>query len=219
MRELSTSSVSDPEKELQEISASLLTRRIERDILSSTREELASEINEHNAHLSDLKLIETFLTRFADERQAQVYKQIEHTVSEGLLAVFDEDIKLEVSNKVVGARSETVFTVVSNTEEGELRTSIMDARGGGVAAIVGFLIQAVLVLLTPNLRPILFLDETFRNVSEEFQSPLGEFIKDLCERTGLQVVLVTHQPTIAEFSDSWYAFSQTDGKTKIKKVV
>lgn len=168
--------------------------------------------------IDNYKLIEAYLANFADERQAQVYRQLETTVSDGLQSVFEEDIRLEVENKMVGSRAETVFTLVSNTEEGELRTGIMDSRGGGVAAVVGFLIQAVLVLLTPNMRPLLALDETFRNVSTDLQGRLGEWVSDLCSKTGLQVILVTHQPEIAEHADVHYAFSQRGGKTKIERI-
>lgn len=223
MRESSTSSEFEHKLEVQsrlpEIRSALESQQGARNLLVSQRESLHQDIEAINERIENLKLIETYLAQFADERQAQVYQQIEATVTEGLRSVFDEDLRLEVSTKLVGSRSETVFTLVSHTDKGELRTSIMDARGGGVAAIVGFLIQAVLVLLTPNLRPIIFLDETFRNVSEEYQAPLGEFIKGLCERTGLQVVLVTHQPTIADYADVWYSFSYSDGRTKIKRVV
>ena len=186
-------------------------------LLWEQKTQLEEDTYELNDSIDNLKLIETYLAQFADERQAQVYRQIETTVTEGLQAVFGEPLRLEVTTKMVGSRSETVFSIISNTADGELSTSIMDSRGGGVAAIVGFLVQAVLVLLTPNLRPLLFLDETFRNVSEDYQAPLGEFIRDLCDRTGLQVVLVTHQPTIAEYASDVYSFKQTNGKTKISK--
>lgn len=223
MKESSTSTVFDRLREvaptLKEVSSHLNNQEGQRQVLISTENSLREEVDSLNQRINYLKLIETYLSAFADERQAKVYRQIEHTVSEGLQAVFEEDIRLEVSTKMVGARSETAFTIVSNSTEGELRTSVMDSRGGGVASIVGFLIQAVLVLLTPNLRPILFLDESFRAVSEEYQEPLGEFIRDLCERTGLQVVLVSHQPTISSYADRAYSFSQSDGKTKIKKVI
>ena len=221
--ESSTNSVSDRlpllRSEVKDISRKVSGLEGQRTMLQATHVRLVSETSDLTERIQDLKLIETYLAAFADERQAQVYKQIETTVTEGLRAVFGEDLRLEVANKMVGARAETVFSLVSPTPDGDLRTAIMDARGGGVAAIVGFLIQAVLVLLTPGLRPIVFLDESFRNVSEDYQAPLGEFIKDLCERTGLQVILVTHQPTIAEYADQWYSFSQHDGKTQIKKVV
>lgn len=217
----SISSVSDrlvaAKREVKEISADLSRKEGWRDMLQHTLSTATQEIHSINDKLNYMKLIEVFLAQFADERQASVYRQLEATVSEGLQTVFGEDIRLVVSNKMVGSRSETVFTIVSPTPDGELETSIMDARGGGVAAIVGFLIQAVLVLLTPGMRPILFLDESFRNVSAEYQEPLSKFIRDLCDRTGLQVVLVTHQPAIAEYATTWYSFKQKDGQTTIKK--
>lgn len=187
--------------------------------LLEDKENLEKEIESINDMIETFKLIEGYLSKFADERQEAVFRQIEATVTEGLRTVFEEDLKLVISTKMVGSRSETVFNIVSIADGDELTTSIMDSRGGGVAAIVGFLVQAVLVLLTPNMRPILFLDETFRAVSEQYQAPLGEFIKDLCDRTGLQVVLVSHQPTISDYADKAYSFSQVNGRTKIKKVI
>lgn len=204
---------------LRQRSVMISTLEGQRSMVEGTQKRLGSEIGQLNQRISDLKILETYLAQFADERQLKVYQQIEMTVTEGLQSVFGEDIHLEITNKMVGARSETVFSLVSQTEEGELRTSIMDSRGGGVAAIVGFLIQAVLVLLTPELRPIIFLDEAFRAVSSDYQIPLGEFISDLCERTGLQVVLVTHNAEIVQTADVVYAFEQTDGKTKITRMV
>lgn len=211
-------SSSDLSSRLTEITNNLLVSKGKRDSIRESIESLQKDIASANKDVNSLILIETYLSKFADERQAQVYRQIETVVSEGLRYVFQEDMQLEVSSKLVGSRSEVVFNLVSENEEGTLRTGIMDSRGGGVAAIVGFLVQVVLVLLTPALRPIIFLDEAFKNVSDEYQAPLGEFISDLCDRTGLQVVLVTHQPAIAETSDKRYAFSQVNGKTVIKEV-
>ena len=215
--ESSINSGSELREKIREVSSELMVRKGQRDMIRTNKASLLEEVISINNRLDNLKLLETYLSQFADERQAQVYRQIETTVTEGLQAVFQEDIRLEIANKMVGARAETVFTIVSSTPAGELSTSIMDSRGGGVAAIVGFLVQAVLVLLTPDMRPILFLDETFRNVSEDYQAPLGEFIRELCDNTGLQVMLVTHQPTIAEFATDVYSVKQVNGKTKITK--
>ena len=139
--------------------------------LNESKDRLEMQLSSIQEGVLNLKHIEEYLSRFADERQAAIHKQIEATVTEGLQTVFQEDMRLEIRTKVVGSRAEVEFIVVSQTSEGQLETGIMDARGGGVAAIVGFLIQAVLVLLTPNMRPIMFLDETFRNVSEEYLAP------------------------------------------------
>ena len=197
---------------------SLDTRKVKRDVINDRIQANNATVSSLVSQIDNLKIIEAYLSQFADERQAQVFKQIESTVTEGLRYIFQEDLRLDVSNKLVGSRSEVVFSVISETEEGELKTGVMDARGGGVAAIVGFLTQAVLILLTPGLRPFMALDETFRNVSSEYQEPLGQFVSDLCSRTGLQVLLVTHQPEIAEYADTQYSFTQSDGITNITRV-
>ena len=213
-------SLADAKTQLSEIQRTLTLKRGQVDAIQETLDATSDEVRVGMETIDHLKLVETFLMQFADERQASVFRQIESTVSEGLQTVFEEDLRLEISSKVVGSRSEIVFTLVSGgAGSDELRTSIMESRGGGVAAITGFLIQAVMVLLTPNLRPIVFLDESFRAVSEEYQAPLGRFISELCERTGLQVVLVTHQPSIAEEADVVYSFTQSKGITKIKREV
>ena len=221
MLESSISSAFDRIHHLQdavkEVEDSLVEFKIQRDIHQRTYQGLKEEVSCLNNRLNNLKLLEAYLAQFADERQAQVYRQLESTVTEGLQTIFEEDIALRVSNKMVGARSETLFTLVSPTPEGELETAIMGSRGGGVAAVAGLLIQAVLVLLTPGLRPIIFLDESTRNISEDYLPNTGEFLRDLCERTGLQIVLVSHQPTLSEYADAAYSFSYRNGKTVIKK--
>lgn len=223
MLQSSINSVSDKisqfKEDIRQESLKLSGLEGQRDMVVEQRKMLEASITDTQDLIDIFKLIEAYLAAFADERQAQVYKNLENTVTEGLRAVFGEDLRLEVTNKMVGSRSETVFSLVSPGDGEELRTSILDSRGGGVAAIIGFLVQAVLVLLTPGLRPIVFLDESFKNVSEDYQAPLGEFIQDLCAKTGLQVVLVTHQPAIGEYADRWYSFSQVKGETKIKKVI
>lgn len=217
----SISSVKERSKRIKEAledeSRRLSFKEGQLDMLTKSAATLKQEVVDLEQKVMDYKLIEAYLANFSDERQAKVYRQLEATVTEGLKAIFDEDIRLEVETKLVGSRSEVVFTLVSMTEEGELRTGIMDSRGGGVAAVVGFMIQSVLILLTPGIRKIIFLDETFRNVSSQYQGALGQWISDLCKRTGLQLVLVTHQPEIAEFADTHYSFSQRGGKTQIER--
>jgi ABC-type molybdenum transport system ATPase subunit/photorepair protein PhrA len=80
----------------------------------------------------------------------------------------------------------------------------MDARGGGMAAVTGFMIRLVVLLLTPRARRILFLDETFRFVSSEYEGRLAEFLAEVAERAGVQLVLVTHSDAFNDAADAHY---------------
>jgi DNA repair exonuclease SbcCD ATPase subunit len=99
----------------------------------------------------------------------------------------------------------------------QLDTPVMDARGGGVAAVIGFLLRLVILLLTePPVRHVMFLDESFAQLSVEYEPALAEFIKELTERTNMQVVLVTHSTAFDDAADKSYRFELRDGVTKVE---
>ena len=187
-------------------------------MLLSELQRAKEEVTDLETRIEDLGLIVAFMAAYADERQAVVQTQIENIVTKGLRTIFGEDLALKMVNRQVGRRPELDFVLVSTIGGETLETSILDARGGGVAAVAGFLIQAVLVLLTPGLRPVVFLDEVFAQVSAEYEEPLADFIAELVQRSDLQVVLVTHSTAFGQAADRQYRFSQVRGITEVEQV-
>lgn len=184
-------------------------------MLAASYKSTQAEVAGLEARIEYLSKIGLLLSTYADDRQGFVQSQIEAIVSTGLKTIFEEDLSLRIVNRMVGKRPEIDFVLVSKVGEEVLETSILDARGGGVAAVAGFLIQAVMVLLTPGLRKVLFLDEAFAQVSAGYLESLGEFISELTKKSPLQVVLVTHQSEFEDLADKVYRFSQSGGVTHV----
>jgi DNA repair exonuclease SbcCD ATPase subunit len=187
--------------EAKQVRATLKATVAEKDALAS--------------RVQSLDEVAILLNSYADTRQAVVHTQIENIVTKGLQTIFAEPLSLRIKTTLVGKRTESDFYLVSGSGEDVLETPILEARGGGVAAVVGFLLQVILVLLSPNHRPTLFLDETFANLSQEYEEPLAEFIVELVEKSPVQVVLVTHSTTYRSFANKVYTVSQSKGVTKI----
>lgn len=145
------------------------------------------------------------LNKFSDDRQLEVIKTIESIASIGLSQVFDEQIDLTITQVVRARRVELDVKV----KTGELETSIMDARGGGLAAVAGFLLRACVILLNPDARKLLVLDEVFAHLSEDYVPRMAEFLRELCEKSGLQIVLVTHQPEFSDAAHKTYRIEKT----------
>lgn len=137
------------------------------------------------------------LAQFADARQGEVVRAIETIASAGLSQVFGEKIELKVETVTRARRVEMDVKVKTGT----LETPILEARGGGLAAVAGFLLRVTVLLLTKNVRRLIIADEPFAQLSEEYLIPMAEFLAELCERTELQLVLVTHQMEFAEVAD------------------
>lgn len=137
------------------------------------------------------------LAQYADARQGEVVKAIETIASAGLSQVFGETIELKIETVTRARRVEMDVKVKTGT----LETPILEARGGGLAAVAGFLLRVTVLLLTKNARRLIIADETFAMLSEDYLVPMAEFLRELCDRTGLQLVLVTHQNEFTEAAD------------------
>jgi ribosomal protein S17E len=157
------------------------------------------------------------LSKYADSRQEKVRNLVEGLITKGLTEVFEEPLHFHVRTKDVGRRTDTYFTLSSMMGDEEIETDILSARGGGVAAVTGFLLRVVFILLHKAPR-VLFLDESFAQVSENYEPRLAEFIDSLCTEYGVRIVLVTHSqnPVWQDYADSVYTSKMVNGETKLE---
>ncbi len=156
------------------------------------------------------------LTRIGEERQEQAHRTIENLITRGLRTIFDDTLSFHLVPVVRGNRPEIDFVVRSDLDGTTVDTPVMDARGGGLAAIVGFLLRLVVELLSPRRDAPILLDETFAHVSAEYEPRLAEFLRDLVDRTGIQIIMVTHSDAYADTADTRYRFRLTRGVTHVE---
>lgn len=157
-----------------------------------------------------------FMNSFADERLAEVHRKIEKLVTHALQHIFGDDLEFALVSEIKANRTETRFVVRSTVDGQTLETSVLDARGGGVAAVVGFLVKLVILLLTPGARRVMFCDETFAQLSADYEPKLADFLRELVDKAGIQVVLVTHSDAYSDAADMVHRFKMVGGKTVVE---
>jgi hypothetical protein len=144
------------------------------------------------------------LTSIGEAQQQQAQQRLEELVTRGLQVIFGTELSFHVVQSVKANRAETDFIIRSEYDGVTVDTPVMDARGGGMAAVTGFMLRLVVLLLTPRARRVLFLDETFAHVSREYEVRLAEFLKEVAERAGVQLVLVSHSDAYDDAADAKY---------------
>ncbi len=60
------------------------------------------------------------------------------------------------------------------------------------------------------------MDETFKHLSRNHLPKAGELVKEMSERLGLQVILVSHKDEFAEVADRVFDVSIVEGETRIE---
>lgn len=160
------------------------------------------------------------LTRFGEAQQAALHARIEALVTQGLQTIFAEQMTFHLVQTTRANRAEVDFVIRSTLADGTtLETGVTDACGGGLAAIVGFLLRVIILILDAGRHgeTVIFLDETFGHVSADYEPRLAEFIRELVDKTGIQIIMVTHSEAFNEAADTRYRFTRgSDGATKAK---
>lgn len=202
----------------------IIDRRItEARLIATEGKRLKEEIDLASNDVDLYSKVAITLTSIGEQKQADAQKKIEELVSRGLQGIFEnKDMVFEVVQTQRGKTPEVKFLIKSRGLNGRaVETDIMDARGGGLAAVVGFLLRLVIQLLDDKIaQPVLILDESFSHVSAEYEKPLVQFIVQLVENTNTQVILVTHHlvESFLEVADKKFKFTLVDGVTKTSEM-
>jgi len=181
--------------------------------------EIQVEVKELTETINDLERVTSLLNSLGEDRQLQAQQTIEELVTRGLQTIFDDSLSFHIVQSVKGKTANVDFIVRTTLDDSIIETPVMDARGGGLAATIGFLLRVVVMLLKhgPRQQNVMILDETFAHVSDEYLEALCEFIREIVDKTDIQVLMVTHQPLFAEYADKVYRFSTVDGKTEVRE--
>ena len=118
----------------------------------------------------------------------------------GIATVYGRDIKVLLERTGRG-RTQTLKIKVS--DEGSEPVDPLHSHGGGLAQLIGFILRIVLICNT-DARRILILDEPFSSVSSDLLDNLSKLIKDLTDKLGFVVIIVSHQEELASNADVVY---------------
>lgn len=180
----------------------------------ATREDLIREAaaaqDEALALLEDLGQAQQVLQRLEGDWRRNFEEALAALVSRGLTAVFGERMELRVQNRVVRDVLATDLSLVMGEGASAIETKIIGAVGGSVVNVLSLLFQVLLVSgARPALRPLLLLDEPF-DYLDEYSHPagVGRLLRELAEKLGLQIILVTHSRELVEYGDVVYEITR-----------
>lgn len=190
-------------------------------VVKATNDRLKSQIEELKSTVLAMEKASGILSKIGEDRQREAQDQIELLVTQGLQKIFGDHLSFKVVQSIKGKTPVVEFLIQTRLADGKIREAdILSSMGGGVAAVTGFLLRLIVLLLdTSRKDAILILDETFAHVSDSYLPALSEFLREIVDKAKVQIVLVTHQPVFAEVADKAYKYSlDKNGYTVAKEM-
>lgn len=168
-------------------------------------------LGRRDVHLQDARAL---IQEVAKQTQAQLEFRITEIVSLALEAVFDDPYKLKVEFVEKRGRTECELSFVRGNEES---VDPLTASGGGAVDVAAFALRIAIWSLThPRSRGVFILDEPFRFLSVGLRDRAGIMLKELSEKLGVQIIMVTHDSALTEAADKVFFISQNSGVSSLR---
>ena len=178
-----------------------------RDQAVSDLESVTQEVETLTARLEVLAQVAELFRALMDKLVLSYVQSIESVVTEGLRTIF-QDQELSFEAEVTTKRNKINIDFFISQPGGvdgniPIRGKPLENFGGGPTSVASFVLR-VLALLRLNRYPLVLMDESFDAVSEDYISQTGQFLKLFAERTGINVLLVTHKTAFTEHATRAY---------------
>jgi DNA repair exonuclease SbcCD ATPase subunit len=144
---------------------------------------------------TDLEEAQRLSQGIAQDVQQRSHEAVAALVTRCLKTVFGESsYEFRINFEQRRGRTEADLCFVRGGKE----LDPASASGGGVVDVAAFALRlASLLLSRPRKRRLLLLDECFKHLSRNHVDTVRELIETLAAELSLQIVLVTHDPSLA----------------------
>jgi DNA repair exonuclease SbcCD ATPase subunit len=204
---------------LQQMRAHYNVNKGQRDLLQSQLQTAQTELTQAKQDITTWESVQILLGKVSEFARTQILEHIQNTVSAALYAVFGEGYKFQIAMKTIGNQPAAEWQVVSSYGDTEVVSDPENSRGGGIVDVVSLALRlAMLELLRPKPEGILMLDEPGKMISQQYAPNLAYFLKQYAAKMGRQILLITHNPVLAEVADRSYLVTQTDGVSEVKQL-
>ena len=188
-----------------------------RESLERRHRALVEEVREQEVEEELLDLVCNLFHKLTDQEVSSSIAAVEKLQNEGLQRVFsDQDITVKSNVEVNRGKVSVTLTTIQKHKNGEVIEGVSNDAFGGSVVTVQSVILRITVLFRRGMRPVMFLDEALPAFDATYVYNMGAFLRGLCDRMGLDLLMVTHIGALADSAKRAYRISNTGGVATFK---
>ncbi|MCK9154695.1 MAG: hypothetical protein M0P12_01125 [Paludibacteraceae bacterium] len=201
-----------------------------------TKEELVESIEErrrsNKIYQKEIKEKEELISKNAEK--LNVVKTLFHTIEELSLKkrhIYKEKIEAVIT-EVLRTLYGTQYSFLINYGEKNNRSCLeievkktygdyevkrdISGHGGGISDSICIPLRALILKGSQDIGDILFLDEAYKHVDSEIAENVGMFLRGLCEKMEMQIIMLSHNESILQQAERGFFLENRNGKVYLK---
>jgi len=197
-----------------------IIRNLEREviILKNDNENYKKEIDnltsDNERRSEDLKYaIESidFIEKAANHERSLVKDKVESVISDALKEIYGDEYSIKFDYTMKRNKTSVDIYLVKHTDIGDVVRK-QDGIGGGVSDVISLPLKLLVLMALQKNAKVLIADEPGKHMDDRVDK-FGFFLKNVSEKLGIQIIILTHFQSMTEFSDNVYKVTMIDNKT------
>lgn len=169
----------------------LLQKEGEHKAVQSVKDRVSKEVTQKKQEADLYEKVVVVVQKLTEISRKETLDKVAAIVTTALQEVKDPDLSFKINYKT--ERSQAVAEFVIYNSKLKLELDPVQSCGGTLIDIIEFALKVSLLLKwKPQLSKVLILDEAFKFVSAVDRPAMAQFVKQITEKLGIQLILVSH---------------------------
>lgn len=201
---------------IQQMKAEALQRLGKRKLLTQQKTDAEALLIKNRELIEKIAMARALVQAVAKNTQKNIEFHLSNLVTMALASVFPDPYEFKV--EFVERRNTTEADLVF-TKNGHPTDNILSSGGGGVADIADFALKVALwSIKKQKSRATFILDEPDKFLHDPlYQERASDMMKTLCDRSGVQIIMVSDQQGVRAKADKVIEIENVDGASFVKE--
>lgn len=195
----------------------LIIDKSNNDNLKEEISKLEEEIEEHQSNLVLGVESVNFIEKTANHERSLIKDKVESVITDALKEIYGNEYSITFDYTMKRNKTSVDIYLTKHTKLGDIVRK-QGGFGGGVSDVISLPLKLLVLLALKNNDKILIADEPGKHMDERVDK-FGFFLKNVCDKLGIQLIILTHHESLAEFGDAVYKVSMIDKiTTKVERI-
>ncbi len=196
-----------------------ITLKDQLDKAKSNLRKTAVSLTMRKSERTEWLMAREFFAQIAQMTQADITEFLQSTVTLAMDVIpSDDPLQLLAKFETRRNQQELDLYVQEGVQEPVILDSKLDLIGNSVEEQIAFASKlCTWSIMNPRPAPFQAHDEPFRALEDKNIGNVLKFVKELQEELGLQMIILTHRPEIANIGDKVFYISKKKGRAIVKE--
>ena len=201
------------EKKISELEKQFILQKNNNEQLNKKITVLEQEVEQHKENLRlGIEAI-NFIEKAANNQRSLIKDKIESVITDALKEIYGDEYEITFDYTMKRNKTSVDIYLTKHTKLGDIVRK-QGGFGGGVSDVISLPLKLLVLLALQTNDKILIADEPGKHMDQRVDK-FGYFLRNICDKLGVQLIVLTHHQCLSEFANSVYEVSMQNKVTTV----